>query len=325
MTAPRRLPVTNPVDVEVAVIGAGHAGLATSYYLARAGCPHVVLERRRIAESWRSQRWDSFMMNTPNQYTQLPEWLRGSEDPEAFRSRDAFVAQLENYAARHALPIRCGADVHSVDPDPNGFVITIKGDEPTQLLARAVVVAAGTQRHPHIPTAGTRIDRHVVQLHSSQYRRPADLPDGPVLVVGSAQSGSQITEDLLDAGHQVYLATSRVGRSPRRYRGRDVFDWMVDMGGYETTPAELPDPTQLHAAQPQISGVGRPGHTISLQNLARAGVTLLGHFEDANGRHVLLADDLPDNIRFADCTSIQLKEQIDGDARYIVDRLLAAA
>ena len=299
-------------DVEVAVIGAGQAGLAVSYYLTAAGRSHVVLERGRIGESWRSQRWDSFVLNSPNELTLLPGQSVGTDDPEGFWSRDAFVSRLHHYATDQRLPVREHTPVVKVEPRRRGgFTVTTGGADPGVLDAWAVVVASGIMQQPRVPALSRDVPDQVRQLHTAEYRNPQALPDGAVLVVGSAQSGCQIVEDLLAARRHVYLATSRVPRAPRRYRGRDVLAWMAAMGSFEMTAAQLDDPAQLHAPQPQISGVGPRGHSVSLQQLAHDGATLLGHLQRVTGATVHLADDVSEHIHFADNASAETKRKID--------------
>jgi putative flavoprotein involved in K+ transport len=296
--------------VDVTVIGAGTAGLGVSYLLSRAGCDHVVLERGVIGESWRSQRWDSFVMNTPNQFTRLPGQVDPGADPEAFESRDAFVSGLTQYADASSLPVQLGVEVIAVEQrNEGGFIVALA--DGGQLDTRAVVVASGLMHEPRVPAFDAQLPPAMHRVHASQYRNPDALPRGAVLVVGSAQSGCQITEDLLASKRRVYLSTGRVGRSPRRYRGRDVFAWNVETGALETTVAQLPDPSLAHVAQPQISGVGPRGRSVSLQQLAAAGVTLLGHLEGIDGVTLQLRDDTADNIRFADHASVELKRNID--------------
>jgi putative flavoprotein involved in K+ transport len=299
--------------LDAIVIGAGHAGLATSYYFAQHGRSHVVLEKARVGESWRSQRWDSFTMNTPNALTVLPGRPYDGDDPEGFFSRDDFVARLERHAKDAQLPVREHSPVVRVEAasDGHGFTVTTGGPAGERLNARSVVVASGIQQMPKVPAMSTRLAAHITQLHACEYRNPARLPSGAVLVVGSAQSGCQIVEDLREGGRRVFLSTGRAGRAPRRYRGRDAFVWLASMGALDVTVDQLPDPAQQHAAQPQISGVGPRGHTVSLQQLASDGKTVLGHLEDIDGRALHFAGDLAANVRFGDAASAAVKHQID--------------
>jgi putative flavoprotein involved in K+ transport len=277
--------------VRVAVVGAGPAGVALSSRLAGARCRHVVLERDRIGWSWRTQRWDSFRLNTPLWANLVPgESL--SESRETFLTAASLVAGLERLAA--GLPIVEGAEV--LRARRNGDLWRLETSQGV-FVATSVVVASGFQNVPRRPAYAEALPDGIAQLHAAEYRRPEDL-DGPVVVVGGGQSGLQIAEDLLDAGHRVYLATSRVARLPRRHRGRDAFDWMRDAGQLDL-PRERANPTVIAATPPQVSGVGG-GRTLSYQDLASRGATLLGHAVGSDGRRLELAPDLGTNVQFAD-------------------------
>ena len=296
---------------EAVIVGAGQAGLAMSRELSRVGVGHVVLEQGRVGESWRSGRWDTFALNTPGWFSRLPDDEGGAGPADEFAHRDAFIAYLDRYAARHALPIRSGVTVTSVEPDPaGGFLVRMAAEEPVH--AERVDSAAGSQRVPRLPAVASALPSSVTQLHSAAYRNPAQPAPGAVLVVGSAQSGGQLAEDVLGAGRSVYLSTSRVGRVPRRYRGRDVVAWLVDVGFMDQSVAMLPNPAMQFAPWPIISGLGQFGHTLSLQFLAERGTHLLGHLSGAEDGRLLLADDLGANIAWADERSADMRHLING-------------
>jgi putative flavoprotein involved in K+ transport len=299
---------------EAVVIGGGQAGLGASYHLARRGIEHIVLERGRVAESWRSQRWDSFVLNTPNWMNRLPGEADAIEPRDAFLSRDAYVARLQGYAEVHRLPVRTGTVVTrvSASPDDGGFVLSAEDENGSvDIETRCLIVASGVQRVPRIPAIATSLPDGIQQEHAGAYRRAADLPTGAVLVVGSAQSGVQIAEDLLDAGRTVYMCTSAVGRLRRRYRGRDTFEWLVEGGFYDVPLDRLPDPQVRFARQPITSGVGRLGHTVSLQSLAARGVVLLGRPTAIEGDRLLLDDTVGANISFGDRKSAEFNLATD--------------
>jgi putative flavoprotein involved in K+ transport len=293
---------------DVVVIGGGHAGLTASHALRTAGIDHVLLERARVGESWRSGRWDSFALNTPGSLSLLPGDEVGPGEPEAFWPRDAFAGYLEEYAARLGTDIREGVDVHRITREEGAFAIETSA-EPVR--ARAVIVAAGTQRAPRLPGFASALPADVVQLHSLDYRNPSSLPAGAVLVVGSAQSGVQIAEDLVDAGRTVFLSTGRSGRMRRRYRGRDSMAWLFRSPWFAQTAADLPDPRMAALPQPQISGIGPHGHSVSLQWLGERGVRLLGHAEGVKGGRLQLRDDLGANIGFGDSVSAQIVQVME--------------
>jgi putative flavoprotein involved in K+ transport len=267
------------MKLDSVVVGAGHAGLAVASFLQRDGRDFVVVERGRIGETWRSQRWDSFRLNTLNWMNLLPGQELDGAPRDGFSDRDGLVSAFERYAEERSLPVTTGVGVTAVERADGGagFVVHGMSDEGPQVWrARTLVVASGMQRVARLPAFGRELPRGVVQLHSAWYRSSRQLPPGAVVVVGSAQSGCQIAEDLLGAGRTVYLCASRVARVPRRYRGRDTFEWWTEFGFFDQSLADLQDPTMRLAAQPQVSGVGPRGHTVSLQQLARDGVHLLG-------------------------------------------------
>ena len=295
-------------SLEALVIGAGHAGLAMSKRLTDAGIEHIVLERGEIGETWRTQRWDSFKLNTPNALNRLPGGHEHAR-PDEFLGRDAWVAELEAYARTRSLPVRTHANVTRVTAAADGFDVTIGSDDIVR--ARSVIVASGIANSKKLPAAAAGIDRRTMVLTTGNYRQPSQLPPGAVLVVGSAQSGCQIAEDLLDAGREVYLATGKVGRAPRRLRGRDTLVWLAESGWMAQRREDLLDPAATRAAQPQISGVGPRGHTVSLQSLARRGVTLLGHLESADGTRLRFGDDLAEHVRLGDEGSATIRQHVD--------------
>lgn len=294
------------------VVGAGPAGLAASWHLRRRGVSHVVLERGRIGETWRTQRWDSFALNTPTWMSRLPGGEAETGPPDGFMSLDAWVAHLDDHARSAELPVRTGADVTGLEARPDGtFEVRVGGPRPEALAARCVVVASGAQREPRTPAVASDLPDGVEQLHTVAYRNPDQLPAGAVLVVGSAQSGGQVAEDLLDAGRTVYLSTSRVARVRRRTRGTDTLEWLVMAGWTDQAVASLADPALRFAAQPITSGVGRFGHTLSLQWLEERGALLLGRLRGAEGGRLLFDDDLGANVRFGDEQSADANRKVE--------------
>ena len=295
---------------DTVVIGAGQAGLAVSHHLGLGAVGHVVLEQGRVGETWRSQRWDSFALNTPGWASRLPGDDAGAGPADEFAPRDAFAAYLQRYAEHRHLPIRTGVTVTAVEhAAAGGFIVRTGAMDP--IATRTVVVASGSQRLPRMPAVAAALPASVTQVHSVAYRNPAQLPPGAVLVVGSAQSGGQIVEELLDAGRTVYLSTSRVPRVRRRYRGLDCFAWLVDTGFLDQTIATLPNPAMEFVPQPIISGLGRSGHTVSLQFLAERGARLLGHVTGVADGRLVLADNLGANIAWADARASEMLGMFD--------------
>lgn len=302
--------------IEAVVIGAGQAGLAASYQLGRRGIEHVVLERGRVAETWRSQRWDSFVLNTPKSLSLLPGEASDAASAQEFLPRDAFVARLEAYADRERLPIRTGTTVGAVQAEPGWFKVSIEGDAGgEELRARSIIVASGGQRVPRIPAVARDLPAGIRQLAGAEYRDPASLPAGAVLVVGSGQTGVQVAEDLLAAGRAVYLCTSAVGRFPRRYRGQDTLDLMSQAGLFDIPIEKLPDPGVRFLATALISGVGPLGHTVSLQGLAAQGAVLLGRPAEVSGDRLSLEPSVGANVALGDRVSAETKVQIDDALR----------
>jgi putative flavoprotein involved in K+ transport len=300
--------------LDVVVVGGGQAGLGMAYFLRKAGRRFVVFERGRVGESWRSQRWDSFALNTPNWMNGLPGAPYDGPEPDGFWLRDELVTSFEEYVARFDLPVQVGVTVRSVTPlnGNDAFCVRFTGsDGDGEVVARAVVIASGIMQTPTTPQMANDLPEWITQLHTGDYRSPAALPAGAAVVVGGGQSGCQIAEDLIEAGRTVYLCTSRVGRIPRRYCGRDILDWWEESGFLDVTVDELEDPAIQFAAQPQVSGVGRYGRTVSLQHLSRRGVTLLGRLNGVQRETLLLDDSLEENVRFADEKSAQFKQDID--------------
>ena len=293
--------------LEAIVIGAGQAGLATSYCLRQRGIDHLVLERAGIGESWRSKRWESFCLVTPNWSLQLPGAAYDGEDPDGFMPRDDFVRYLEDWARSFASPVVTGIEVTGLRGADEGFALeTTKG----AYRARNVVVATSNYQNVRIPDSAQRLPERIRQLGADAYWNPEALPGGGVLVVGSGQTGCQIAEELNAAGRPTFLCVGRAGRLPRRYRGRDCIEWQRDMGYLDRTPEMLDDPNDRFRGDPHLSGRGG-GHTISLHDFHRDGTVLLGRLLDCDGEAVRLADDLHDQMRFADDFSADIIAKFD--------------
>jgi putative flavoprotein involved in K+ transport len=289
--------------IDCAVVGAGPAGLAASAVLSARGVEHVVLERGRVGESWRTQRWDSFRLNTPGWMNEL----LGEQVPGAYATGLEVVQRLDELAAD--CPVREGAPVARLAAAGEGYAL--RADGGGDVLARAVVVASGDQNVPKVPALAGAFPRRVAQFHTADYRGPHQLPEGAVLVVGSAQSGCQITEDLLAAGRRVVLATTPVGRVPWWYRGRETVEWLVEAGFMDQRPRDLPDPSVMHAAQPILA----PGHGLSLRTLARAGAMLVGRPVAVAGEQVTLAGSVEANVAAGDAFAARVKAMVDESIR----------
>jgi putative flavoprotein involved in K+ transport len=258
----------------------------------------VVLEGARVGESWR-RRWDGFWLNTPNWTVALPGRPYPG-DRDAFMRRDETVRHLEEYAACFAAPVREGVRVERL---ARGYVLDTSEGE---LEARNVVVATGAFQRAHVPP----LDVAATQLHSEDYRAPEQLPDGAVLVVGSGQSGCQIADELLRAGRRVYLAVSRCPWLPRRYRGKDVVQWMVEIGLMDETADKLPSPQARLACNPALSG-NEGGYDCNPLTLARDGARLVGRVEGVEDGRLLFGGDLAENLQKGREFSAQIVGRID--------------
>jgi putative flavoprotein involved in K+ transport len=294
--------------VETVVVGGGQAGLAVSYYLSRQGRPHTILEQAsQPAEAWRNHRWDSFTLVTPNWTVRMPGAEYQGDEPDGFMPREEVVAYLEDYIERFRLPIQYGVRVSSVEANGAGYLVHT--GEATLEVTNAVI-ATGLFQQPKIPPFSANLPEEVQQLHSSQYRNPAALPAGAVLVVGSAQSGGQIAEELYQSGRKVYICVSSAGWGPRRYRGQDIVRWMDRAGFNAVTVDKLPSPKMRFAASALVSGKDG-GHTLNVHQFARDGVTLLGRIQDAQGSRITLAPDLKENLAKSDKFMADLLKRID--------------
>jgi putative flavoprotein involved in K+ transport len=294
--------------INTIIIGAGQAGLSTSYYLKQNGVEHLVLEKEAIGASWR-RRWDSFTLVTPNEMCNLPNFPYQGSEPAGFLKRDGIVDYLEGFAATFEPPLQTGVCVTAVTPDSSGEGFMVETDRGSY-HCRHVVVATSIFQQPHIPACAAGLPPDIMQLHSNDYRNPAQLPAGAVLVVGSGQSGAQIMDELVMAGRQVYLSVSRAGGVLRRYRGKDTFTWLRELGIFEMPVHQLDSPAERFEAHNHVSGRDG-GKTINLRRYGRNGVTLLGKIKGASEGHIFLADDLAQNLRLADKLSQQLCQMLD--------------
>src|SRR6266487_5694387 len=247
--------------IENVVVGGGQAGLAMSYHLKRLGREHVVIERGRVGESWRSERWDSLMFQFPNSSIQLPGYTYKTDDPDGYVRKDEIVRFIENYAALIDAPLRCGLRVVALRQNSASGRLLVETEQGSSFEAVNVVVATGPFHLPQIPAFAASMPVELFQVHSRDYRNPSQLPAGAVLVVGSGASGSQIAEELHQAGRKVYLSTGRFHKTPRRYRGRDIYWWFEALGIWHR-PLELqPEVRNVRFVVTKAGG----GHDIDLR------------------------------------------------------------
>jgi putative flavoprotein involved in K+ transport len=294
-----------PVEkVETLIIGGGQAGLAMSEHLSKQGVRHLIVERNRIAERWRSERWDSLVANGPAWHDRFPGMTFAGIDPGSFASKDNIVAYFEAYAAQIAAPIRCGVEVKSLRKKRDGSGFTAETSQGV-IEAANVVAATGPFQRPIVP-AIVPASAAIVQIHSAAYRNPGQLPEGAVLVVGAGSSGAQIADELLRAGRQVYLSVGPHDRPPRRYRGKDFVWWLGALGQWDAR-AVAPGMEHVTIA---VSGADG-GHTVDFRRLAARGMTLVGRAELFKDGAIRFASDLARNIALGDANYLSVLDAAD--------------
>ncbi len=290
---------------DVAIIGAGQAGLAMSACLHARGIAHVVLERGRVGESWRSARWDSLRLLTPNWMTRLPGHRYAGPDPDGFMDCAGVVDLLDSYAAGQAAPVVETTEVRAVTTSGDGYLVeTDRG----AWRPRAVVAATGACGRPRRPAFAPALPSDVLQVDPSAYRRPADLPEGGVLVVGGSSTGLQLAQEIQASGRPVTLAAGRHTRMLRRYRGRDIFAWFEAAG---ITHESWRQATDLEAARRHPSMQLSGGGPIDLARLAAAGVRVVGRVEAADGARLALGDSLAADCAASDARLRRVLRRID--------------
>lgn len=295
-------------EVETLIIGGGQAGLAMSEHLSKQGVPHLIVERQRIAERWRSERWDSLVANGPAWHDRFPGMTFDGFDPDGFATKQQIVTYFEAYAKQIAAPIRCGVEVKSLrkKTDGSGF----RADTSEGLIdATNVVVATGPFQRPVIPPI-IRADAAVVQIHSSGYRNPSQLQEGAVLVIGAGSSGVQIADEIARSNRRVYLSVGPHNRPPRRYRGRDFVWWLGALGEWD---AKAASPGTEHVTI-AVSGANG-GQTVDLRDLAARGVTLVGTAERYEHGTLTLQPNLAKNIAGGDANYLSVLAAADAYVR----------
>lgn len=293
-----------PEATEVLVVGAGQAGVAMSEHLTKMNVPHIVLERNRVAERWRSERWDSLVANGPAWHDRFPGMDFNDVDPDEFATKDQVAEYFEDYAAAFNAPIRCGVEVQQVNKKEGESGFRVETSEGI-IDAAFVVAATGAFQKPIIPALVPQSAR-LHQLHSSSYRNPQQLPSGAVLVVGAGSSGVQIADELQRFGRQVYLAVGPHDRPPRSYRGRDFVWWLGVLNKWE---AAAP-PIGAEHVTIAVSGA-RGGHTIDFRELAESGIKLVGRASSYDGGTMTFNDDLARNIADGDANYLSLLDEAD--------------
>lgn len=301
-------------EVTAVIIGAGQAGLAMSWHLRDRSIDHVVLERASIANAWENERWDSLRLLTPNWLSRLPGAEYDGDDPDGYMSAADVVARLRRYGTD--APISIGADVSQVRTTASGFEVVTEAES---WACDAVVIATGACSHPFIPALAEDFPQSTHQLTPIEYRNPAQLSVGPVLIVGASASGAQLADELALSGRDVTLAVGRHRRMIRRYRGRDIFWWMDRIGMLD----DVPDPLNVEGERrlPSLQLVGTPESSdLDLGTLAANGVRLVGRIESITGTVAELGTSVPVDARNADVEINAILDRID---RYVTERGLS--
>jgi putative flavoprotein involved in K+ transport len=295
----------------VVIVGGGQAGLSVSYCLKERGVDHVVLEKSRVAHSWRAERWDTFCLVTPNWQCQLPGHPYGGPDPQGFMGRDAIVEYLESYVASFRPPLREGVEVTSLAPGRAGKGFGLETSHGF-LTADEVVVATGSYHRPRVPASASELPPDVYQVHSVAYRNPQSLPPGDVLVVGTGQSGCQIAEDLHLAGRRVHLCVGNAPRCARRHRGKDVVEWLHEMGYYDIPIEKHPNKEQVRDKTNHYVTGRDGGHDLDLRQFAREGMQLYGPLVSIRAGVLELGPGLERHLDEADDVYRSINRTIDG-------------
>jgi putative flavoprotein involved in K+ transport len=293
--------------VNTLVVGAGQSGIAASEHLSAEGVSHLVVERSRIAERWRSERWDSLVQNGPVWHDRFPNMEFAGFEPGEFAGKEAVADYFVDYARKIGAPVRCGVEVRSVTRKPAGGFVVETSDGTIE--ADNLIAATGPFQKPLIPTV-VPDTAGLTQLHSSQYRNPDQLPQGAVLVVGAGSSGAQIADELARAGRKVYLSVGPHDRPPRRYRGKDFVWWLGVLGKWDL---KTPDPSMEHVTIAVSGAYG--GHTMDFRRLAAQGVTLLGRAGAYADGVLAINDDLEANITAGDGYYLALLREADNHVK----------
>jgi putative flavoprotein involved in K+ transport len=280
---------------DTVIVGGGQAGLAMSHHLRERQREHVILERHRVAERWRSERWDSLHFLLPNQWLSLPGKSYHGSEPGGFTHHDVVLRFVLDYAAEIDAPVRSGVNVTSLKPGDNAAYALDTSDG--EIAARHVVIATGPFQRPLIADCAKALPKSVHQIDAIHYRNPQELPPGAVLVVGSGNSGCQIVDELLDHGRRVFFALGRHSRPPRRYRGKDVIWWFEELGRFDipvdTFPNRKYPPTSL------LTGM-KGGYDLDPRRSSAAGAILLGRLTGAMDGKLAFADDAESLLAAAD-------------------------
>ena len=310
-------PTTNTMKTQTTdtiIIGGGQAGMSASYWLKQHNIDHFVVEKsEEIANNWKNERWDAFCLVTPNWQCQLPGYPYQGDEPNGFMVKDEIVEYLKSYYEFVKPPMLLGKRVTSVTKQGEQFIVDTADKNNTQIrfVANNVIVATGGYHDPIILPFAENMPANVKHVHSRDYKKSADLPEGEVMVVGTGQSGCQIAEDLHLAGRKVHLCVGPAPRVNRRYRGRDVVDWLEDMGYYNTTIDTHPDGERAPQSTNHYVTGRDGGRDLNLRVFAEQGMKLYGLLKNAKDGVITFEDDLKNNLDYADSVAKRIRDSIE--------------
>jgi putative flavoprotein involved in K+ transport len=294
------------------VVGGGQAGLSASHYLSTHGIDHIVFEKKTVVHKWKDERWDAFCLVTPNWQCQLPGHPYDGDDPHGFMVKEQIIAYVDGFVRKVGAPVMEHTAVTMIERIGGGFRVTTTAGTVT---ADAVILATSLYGAPFVPPPAARLPEDIVQIHTAEYRNPNQLPEGAVVVVGSGQSGAQIAEDLHLAGRKVHMVTGNAPRCARFYRGRDVVDWLWDVGQYEITVADDGMGKKRHDTNLYLTGRDG-GRDIDLRAFALQGMALYGRLSGVSDGKMLFEPNLKANLDNAD--------RVYNGINALIDRHIAA-
>ena len=299
------------IKIPVAVIGAGIAGLVTSYYLKKRNIDHIIVERGEVANTWINERWDNFYLVNPNWAIKIPEFGFGtsqfpSKNPDDFLSKNQTIELIKSYSKFIGSKIFENESVNIIEKHKNKYRL---GTSKRMIIADNVVLSTGAFGNYKVPKISSNINQKIFQIHSSEYKNFNQLPPGGVMVVGSGQSGAQIAEDLLINGMDVSLALSKCGRRLRSYRGKDSSWWNYKMGLFDKTVDDVPFENRWKCS-PHTSGANG-GHEINLIDLSEKGLNLFGSVKESKDNKLIFNDDMFDNLKFSDDYALNWSKNVD--------------